>query len=126
MRRIFADAPLTPTQKSKRYYLRHREHELERNAEYHRVNRAKIRVRHRFNRHATTQEEYDIQLRKQRNRCAVCRKEFTETPHIDHCHKTLKNRGILCVDCNLGLGRFKDSIELLSSAIKYLRRHNGR
>jgi hypothetical protein len=42
--------------------------------------------------------------------------------HIDHDHKTGKVRGSLCSACNMGLGKFKDSEQLLLSAISYLRR----
>lgn len=44
--------------------------------------------------------------------------------HLDHCHITGKIRGFLCSNCNTGLGLFKDNINLLESAIKYLRTHN--
>jgi len=40
---------------------------------------------------------------------------------IDHCHTTGQVRGLLCEDCNKGLGRFKDSPDLLGKAIKYLK-----
>jgi len=46
--------------------------------------------------------------------------------HIDHCHVTKKFRGLLCQNCNLGLGHFKDDISLLKRAIEYLRRNNVR
>jgi hypothetical protein len=39
---------------------------------------------------------------------------------IDHCHKTNTFRGFLCDSCNLGLGKFYDSKELLRKAIIYL------
>ena len=39
---------------------------------------------------------------------------------IDHCHTTNNFRGMLCNHCNLGIGNFKDSPELLLKAIEYL------
>jgi hypothetical protein len=39
---------------------------------------------------------------------------------VDHDHITGKVRGLLCNDCNLGIGHFKDNIEKLKLAIKYL------
>mgnify|MGYP003110418330 FL=1 len=42
--------------------------------------------------------------------------------NIDHCHKTGKIGKLLCNDCNVMLGRAKDSVEILIEAIKYIRR----
>ena len=40
--------------------------------------------------------------------------------HIDHDHKTGEVRGALCHGCNIGLGGFKDNIDILNKAIEYL------
>ncbi len=42
--------------------------------------------------------------------------------HVDHCHTTGKVRGMLCSDCNTGLGKFKDGPALLRRAAEYLER----
>jgi hypothetical protein len=39
---------------------------------------------------------------------------------IDHCHKTQVVRGLLCHNCNAGIGHFMDDIKRLKSAIDYL------
>lgn len=54
--------------------------------------------------------------------CKICSVEIKQF-HIDHCHRTNKFRGLLCSNCNSGLGLFNDSIEKLRSAIKYLKNH---
>lgn len=53
--------------------------------------------------------------------CAICHSAPRSRLHIDHNHKTGKYRGLLCDNCNLGLGHFKDSPALLSKAINYLK-----
>ena len=66
---------------------------------------------------------YDRMLAQQQGLCAIC---GTDDPkparrfHVDHCHETGVVRGLLCTNCNTGLGQFKHSIDLLSKAQKYL------
>lgn len=69
-------------------------------------------------------EEYKNALIKLDNCCEICKKpnENGRDLYIDHCHKTNKIRGFLCNNCNTGLGKFKDSIELLNLAIDYLKK----
>jgi len=40
---------------------------------------------------------------------------------MDHCHQSSKFRGWLCDDCNIVIGRAKESPELLEQMAKYLR-----
>lgn len=88
--------------------------------------------------HGLTIDQYDELLKNQDNLCSICNKKETRkgrdgktlTPLcIDHCHSCEDNgkyiiRGLLCHDCNTGIGKFKDSIELLEKAIHYLKKHN--
>ena len=72
-------------------------------------------------------EELSNLKKKQNNCCGICFKPFenTKKTHVDHNHYTLKIRGILCSNCNLGLGQFRDSISNLERAIEYLKENNG-
>ncbi len=68
-----------------------------------------------------TFERVDEMLIAQNHRCEICSKSLIETRRcIDHDHKTGKVRGILCHDCNIGLGEFKEDVKLLQNAIIYL------
>jgi len=69
-----------------------------------------------------TPEDYDAMLEKQGGCCAICRREArTDTSlHVDHCHETGAIRGLLCFDCNAGLGKFQDDPAILQAAIAYL------
>lgn len=54
--------------------------------------------------------------------CEICNRK-TKRMAIDHCHKTGQYRGILCMRCNMSIGHFEDSPELLKLAAKYLEDH---
>jgi len=66
-------------------------------------------------------EAVDAMLIAQSGRCAICLSTFEEgTFSIDHFHDTGIVRGLLCNNCNNGLGRFNDSPSLLIAAAEYL------
>ena len=77
----------------------------------------------RFSNQHTTEEECDALLVLQEYRCAICRNGFSsvEDCEIDHDHLTGKVRGMLCRNCNVGIGLFKENPASLENAIKYLR-----
>ena len=68
--------------------------------------------------------EYRQLLERQSGKCAICGNVSADAHYrallVDHDHVTGKIRGLLCNECNIGLGRFKDSIDLLRQAITYL------
>lgn len=70
---------------------------------------------------------YEKMLEEQKGVCKLCEKEgFKMAKHhklklvVDHCHETGTVRGLLCHNCNRGLGLFKDDVESLKRAIDYL------
>jgi len=69
-----------------------------------------------------TLKERGIILANQKYLCPICKKSIYNQKRIcvDHDHLTGKIRGVLCDNCNLGLGIFKDSKDLLTNAIQYL------
>lgn len=77
-----------------------------------------------------TIEEYDVLLAKQNGVCAICASPETHVIRgktvslaVDHCHTTHKIRGLLCSDCNRGLGHFKDEAQRLRAAADYIERN---
>jgi len=72
-----------------------------------------------------TDEDYDRMLLQQGGGCAICGvtpKRGERRFPVDHNHQTGRVRGILCRDCNLGIGRLKDDPELTEKATRYLRK----
>lgn len=65
-------------------------------------------------------ECFQLMLAVQQNACGICKEPFVKTPHVDHCHKTEEVRGLLCNLCNVALGGFRDSLEVLENAKEYL------
>jgi len=52
-------------------------------------------------------------------------KEKVNTCHVDHNHVTGEVRSLLCAECNTGLGKFRDSPELLQKAATYIKRYTN-
>ena len=77
-----------------------------------------------------TSEEVDKMFENQGKKCAIC-DTGAETANklcVDHDHEKGNKdpnavRGLLCNDCNLGLGNFKNSTQRLSNAIEYLKKY---
>ena len=59
--------------------------------------------------------------------CPVCKKRtiagITSKVVLEHDHHSGKPGGWICDSCNTGLGRFKDDIKLLESAIEFLKKN---
>jgi hypothetical protein len=66
-----------------------------------------------------TYDTYLKMVEDQDNLCAICSGSM-DPPYVDHCHDTLKVRGLLCHNCNTVLGHAKDNPTILINAAKYL------
>lgn len=66
-----------------------------------------------------TLEQYDFLRIQQGQKCLICSRE--QALVVDHCHKFGHVRGLLCSNCNSGLGMFGDNISCLEMAAAYLR-----
>jgi hypothetical protein len=67
-----------------------------------------------------TPNAYAALAEKQDYACAICgdRGELV----VDHDHETDEVRGLLCHNCNVGLGHFKDNPQAMLAAASYLMR----
>ena len=70
-----------------------------------------------------TPEQYDEILMSQKGCCACCGTHHTEIKKglaVDHCHETGSIRGLLCLNCNTGIGKLGDDVDGLLKALAYL------
>lgn len=73
-----------------------------------------------------TADQYYVMLSEQNNCCSICgvtEEHNNKKLAVDHCHETGKVRALLCHNCNVGLGNFKDNVALMQRAISYLKEH---
>lgn len=87
---------------------------------------------YKLRKYGLTPAAFDSMLAGQGGACAICSEDITGTvyvaardihrtvAHIDHCHKTGRVRGLLCTNCNTGIGKFKDDPTRLLQAARYL------
>ena len=73
--------------------------------------------------YGTTIDEVHENLKRQEGQCYICKKDISETFHIDHNHDTGKVRGLLCSNCNTGIGLLGEDLDALKRAIRYLQEH---
>jgi len=78
----------------------------------------KLKYRHYSYRYKISEDDF-LALNRVKN-CQICENLLPKI-NLDHCHKTGKIRGVLCKNCNVGLGNFFDNISLLQKAIDYLK-----
>jgi hypothetical protein len=81
----------------------------------------------RIHHYGITSDQYDGMITDQDGKCAVCGgpPKIHNKLFVDHCHETDLVRGLLCSDCNSGLGYFKDDAAKLAAAIHYLNHNLG-
>ena len=109
--------------RNKNYYIKNKKELALKNKTYTLENKEKIKSAKMRRKFGIAIEEKILLFAKQGNKCAICgctENNVGRDWDIDHCHKTGKIRGILCSNCNRGLGLFQDNLENLRQACKYL------
>jgi len=95
-----------------------------RTIEYRKLNKAQARRASIKYRYDLSDEQLDYIKNNEKLNCEICGNKqshkIKNNLDIDHCHSTTKFRGLLCNSCNIGLGKFKDNINVLKNAIAYL------
>ena len=81
-----------------------------------------VTANRRLKRRGATEELYNELYEVQQGCCAVCNEpeEKFSWLCIDHDHSTGRIRGLLCPNCNRGIGLLQDSSVLLEKAAKYI------
>jgi len=97
-----------------------------------RDNQSSERLKHLYlmNTYGLSYNLFIQMLEDQDYKCKICSKEIeakiearqlkANSAVVDHDHITGKVRGILCNECNRGLGYFHDNKESLMNALEYL------
>jgi hypothetical protein len=65
-------------------------------------------------------DEYSVWYRKQGGKCSICER-VQNILVVDHHHKTGKVRGLLCSNCNTGIGLLQDDSNIMQKATNYIR-----
>ena len=68
-----------------------------------------------------TRQDFDDLIEMQAGLCAMCCEPMKPKrgTHVDRDHETNKVRGLLCIPCNVGLGRLENK-QLVTDATSYL------
>lgn len=105
-------------------YRKHREAYIRRSAVYKktRAGRRSDRAWRLKKRYKLAIGEWERRYRDQRGLCAICLERAAK--HTDHSHYTGAVRGLLCLNCNIGLGGFRDNLNFLARAIEYVKYHD--
>ena len=125
--------PYKDKEKEKQYQKQYRknhlkkrnkyEKELYKNDSIYRKHKKEKSRKNRFKRNYNLSHEDWLKIwETQGKKCLVCGKKFNKPSDacVDHNHKTGAIRGLLCTNCNLGLGLFKDNPRYLILAAEYL------
>lgn len=86
-----------------------------------------LNSRYLMNNYGISLDDYWLVHKDQGGVCAICKLEgFTMAKHhrlklvVDHCHSTGVVRGLLCHNCNRGIGLLQESKDNFLNSIKYL------
>ena len=77
--------------------------------------------RSKLKKYGLTPADYNDLLARQSGVCGICGKPPNgKALGVDHCHESGRVRGLLCNDCNIGIGKLGDTAEGVQRALRYL------
>ena len=120
--KAYRDSNIERYRKNRRsYYAKNKGKIRGQNTEWRRRNEATLKSSKLKRVYGITLEQYDSIFESQRGICAICKSQpKNKRLCVEHNHKTKEVRGLTCDRCNVGLGMFGDSVELLLEAAAYL------
>ena len=94
-------------------------------AQWRKANPASHRSAHLRSKYGISVEEFNAMLEEQNHTCLLCDHKHVENCQknalrVDHNHQTGEIRGLLCKECNSGMGLLGDNPERLRAAARYL------
>jgi hypothetical protein len=111
----------------KEYDAAHRQERAALSRKWSKAHPEKVKVWNRQralkNKYGITTDEYDAFYKSQDGKCAICgciKPEPEKCFAVDHNHNTGNIRGLLCSNCNTGIGMLQDNSDLLRIAADYL------
>lgn len=80
------------------------------------------RAAHLRRAYGLTPEGRSALVERQAGSCPICLRPLASVKrsHVDHCHRTGQVRGVLCSECNTGIGKLNDCPATLTRALAYL------
>jgi len=115
----------------KKWYQENKAKRDKTNAKWRLANKERRHWHEAKRRYGVTFDQYLALMKEDCGICGISRNDTDKKFAIDHCHKTehndgvMKIRGVLCHNCNKGLGSLQDDIGILFKAIKYLGRSSN-
>ena len=110
------------------YAKKHPEKINEAKIKYRENNRQTLAMKDRLRRYGLTPEQFDQLLIDQQYKCAICYKKIVpyskiknESVHVDHSEE-YGVRGLLCHNCNIGIGNLQHDPFIIRSSLRYMHR----
>lgn len=127
MRTLYTLDPEPAKARAKRQYISNPQDRPFRGRDWSIANPEKRRVIDRnakVRRYGLEYTDIEVMYEAQGKRCAICPAVLPLLTRdglmVDHDHATGEVRGLLCRNCNFGIGHFRDNPSLLLAAINYL------